>query len=120
LLNSIGGTSEADLQPGTWSHAIGKPSFAHAFSSHSQPVFDGTVVWSGWKDNRGGFVVEILHPDGMRSTYNHNSKLTVGPGDTVAKGETVALVGSTGWSSGPHLDLRIWMYDRLVDPLRFY
>jgi murein DD-endopeptidase MepM/ murein hydrolase activator NlpD len=83
-------------------------------------IAEGTVVWSGWKDNGGGFVVEILHPDGMRSTYNHNSKLTVGPGDKVAKGETVALVGSTGWSTGPHLDLRIWMYGRLVDPLRFY
>jgi murein DD-endopeptidase MepM/ murein hydrolase activator NlpD len=83
-------------------------------------IAEGTVVWSGWKDNGGGFVVEILHPDGMRSTYNHNSKLAVGPGDKVAKGETVALVGSTGWSTGPHLDLRIWMYGRLVDPLRFY
>jgi murein DD-endopeptidase MepM/ murein hydrolase activator NlpD len=83
-------------------------------------IADGTVTWSGWKDNGGGFVVEISHPDGMRSTYNHNSKLAVGPGDKVAQGETIALVGSTGWSTGPHLDLRIWMYGRLVDPLRFY
>jgi murein DD-endopeptidase MepM/ murein hydrolase activator NlpD len=93
-----------------------RPRLLIAFSARLRR--DGCLV--RWKDNRGGFVVEILHPDGMRSTYNHNSKLTVGPGDTVAKGETVALVGSTGWSSGPHLDLRIWMYDRLVDPLRFY
>jgi murein DD-endopeptidase MepM/ murein hydrolase activator NlpD len=83
-------------------------------------IAGGTVVWSGWKNNGGGFVIEIEHPDGMRSTYNHNSKLIVGPGDKVAQGETIALVGSTGWSTGPHLDLRIWMYGRLVDPLRFY
>jgi murein DD-endopeptidase MepM/ murein hydrolase activator NlpD len=83
-------------------------------------IADGTVVWSGWKDNGGGFVVEVAHPDGMRSTYNHNSKLIVAPGDEVAQGETIALVGSTGWSTGPHLDLRVWMNGRLVDPLRFY
>lgn len=80
----------------------------------------GTVVWAGWKRNGGGYVVEIAHPNGMRSTYNHNSKLKVRRGDKVAKGETVALVGSTGYSTGPHLDIRISMGGRLVDPLRVY
>ena len=83
-------------------------------------IAGGTVVWSGWKNNGGGYVVEIEHPDGMRSTYNHNSKLTVERGDTVDQGDTIALVGSTGNSTGPHLDLRIRMGGRLVDPLRFY
>ncbi|MBI3745749.1 MAG: peptidoglycan DD-metalloendopeptidase family protein [Chloroflexi bacterium] len=83
-------------------------------------IAGGTVVWAGWRDNGGGYVVEIEHPNGMRSTYNHNSKLTVKRGDEVAQGETIALVGSTGWSTGPHLDLRINMGGRLIDPLRFY
>lgn len=83
-------------------------------------IADGTVVWSGWKDNGGGYVVEIEHPDGMRSTYNHNSDVTVERGDKVAQGDTIARVGSTGWSTGSHLDLRIRMGGRLVDPLRFY
>jgi murein DD-endopeptidase MepM/ murein hydrolase activator NlpD len=83
-------------------------------------IAGGTIVWSGWKNNGGGYVVEIAHPDGMRSTYNHNSKLTVSRGDEVAQGETIALVGSTGWSTGPHLDLRIRMGGRLVDPLGVY
>ena len=83
-------------------------------------IADGTVMWSGWKNNGGGYVVEIVHPDGMRSTYNHNSKVTVARGDEVAQGDTIALVGSTGWSTGPHLDLRIRMGGRLVDPLRVY
>jgi murein DD-endopeptidase MepM/ murein hydrolase activator NlpD len=83
-------------------------------------IAGGTVVWSGWKDNGGGYVVEIDHPNGMRSTYNHNSNLTVDRGDRVDQGDTIALVGSTGWSTGPHLDLRISMGGRLVDPLRFY
>ncbi|MES2210607.1 MAG: peptidoglycan DD-metalloendopeptidase family protein [Chloroflexota bacterium] len=83
-------------------------------------VADGTVVWAGWKNNGGGYVVVIEHPDGMRSTYNHNSKVTVGKGDQVAQGATIALVGSTGWSTGPHLDLRIEMGGRFIDPLRVY
>lgn len=83
-------------------------------------IAGGTVVWSGWRDNGGGYVVEILHPNGMRSTYNHNSKLTVERGDKVDQGDTIALVGSTGWSSGPHLDVRIKMGGRLVDPLDLF
>lgn len=83
-------------------------------------IADGTVVWAGWKNNGGGYVVEIEHPSGMRSTYNHNSKLTVERGDRVAQGDTIALVGSTGNSTGPHLDLRIRMGGRLVDPLEVY
>jgi murein DD-endopeptidase MepM/ murein hydrolase activator NlpD len=80
-------------------------------------VAGGTVVWAGWKDNGGGYVVEIEHPDGMRSTYNHNSKVTVERGDKVAQGDTIALVGATGRATGPHLDFRVWMGGRLVDPL---
>lgn len=83
-------------------------------------IAGGTVVWSGWMDNGGGYVVEIEHPDGMRSTYNHNSKVTVERGDKIAQGDTIALVGSTGRSTGPHLDLRIRMGGRLVDPLDIY
>ena len=79
----------------------------------------GTVVWAGWKNNGGGYVVEVAHPNGMRSIYNHNSKLTVRRGDRVARGETIARVGSTGNSTGPHLDIRIWMAGRLVNPLRY-
>lgn len=83
-------------------------------------IAGGTVVWSGWKDNGGGYVVEIEHPNGMRSTYNHNSKLTVQRGDRVNQGDTIARVGSTGWSTGPHLDIRIRMGGRLVDPLGLF
>lgn len=83
-------------------------------------IAGGTVVWAGWKNNGGGYVVVVEHPDGMRSTYNHTSKVTVGKGDEVAQGATIALVGSTGWSTGPHLDLRIEMGGRFIDPLRVY
>jgi murein DD-endopeptidase MepM/ murein hydrolase activator NlpD len=80
-------------------------------------VAAGTVTWAGWKDNGGGYVVVIRHPDGMLSTYNHNSKLLVRVGDAVAAGQAIARVGSTGWATGPHLDFRIEMGGRSVDPL---
>ncbi|MBF6606315.1 MAG: M23 family metallopeptidase [Chloroflexi bacterium] len=56
----------------------------------------------------------------MCSTYNHNSKVTVERGDKVVGGETIAFIGSTGWSTGPHLDLRIRMDGGLVAPLGLY
>ena len=80
-------------------------------------VAAGTVTWAGWKTNGGGYVVEIRHLDGMVSTYNHNREVTVLVGRVVAGGEQIAAVGATGWATGPHLDLRIDMGGRLVDPL---
>lgn len=78
----------------------------------------GTVVWAGWKTNGGGYVVVIDHPDGMTSTYNHNQGVDVSAGQVVATGEVIARVGATGWATGPHLDLRIEIGGRLIDPLR--
>lgn len=83
-------------------------------------IADGTVAWAGWRNNGGGYVVILEHPDGMTSEYNHNSRVVVAKGDRVAQGDTIALVGSTGNSTGPHLDLRIEMGGRLIDPLDLY
>jgi len=81
-------------------------------------IAGGTVVYAGWRNNGGGYVVEIRHPNGMISTYNHNREVTVSVGQVVATGELVARVGSTGNSTGPHLDLRVEMGGKLVNPLR--
>ncbi|MHB8961156.1 MAG: peptidoglycan DD-metalloendopeptidase family protein, partial [Candidatus Limnocylindrales bacterium] len=83
-------------------------------------VAAGVVTWAGWKDNGGGFVVVVRHPDGMVSTYNHNRRLLVTAGQRVVGGEQIAQVGSTGNSTGPHLDLRIEMGGRFVNPLSLY
>ncbi|WP_331547836.1 M23 family metallopeptidase [Propionicimonas sp.] len=80
----------------------------------------GTVVFAGWKNNGGGYVVVLRHPDGMRSTYNHNQSVTVAVGARVVAGQRIARLGSTGRSTGPHLDLRIEMGGRFVNPLRLY
>lgn len=81
-------------------------------------IASGTVTWAGWKTNGGGYVVVVRHRDGMVSTYNHNRRVLVRRGQAVAAGQRIAEVGATGRATGPHLDLRIKMGDRLVDPLR--
>lgn len=80
-------------------------------------IASGTVAWAGWKNNGGGYVVVIHHPDGMTSTYNHNRAVAVRRGEQVAAGQRIASVGATGLATGPHLDLRIEMGGRLVNPL---
>lgn len=81
-------------------------------------IADGTVTFAGWKNNGGGYVVEVRHPNGMTSTYNHNREITVTVGQDVVAGEQIASVGSTGNSTGPHLDLRVEMGGRLLNPLQ--
>jgi LysM repeat protein len=81
-------------------------------------IAGGTVTWAGWKNNGGGYVVVIRHADGMISTYNHNLRVLVRRGQVVSAGQQVAKVGASGWATGPHLDLRIKMGGRLLDPLR--
>lgn len=67
----------------------------------------GRVVESG---SRGGYgnLVTIQHADGMVSMYGHNAQLEVRAGDQVEAGQTVALSGSTGRSTGPHVHFELW------------
>lgn len=76
----------------------------------------GKVIKAGNMGNFGlGIVLE--HSGGVTSWYGHNSKLLVRVGDLVYQGQTIAQVGRTGWSTGPHLDFRIKIGDQTVDPL---
>jgi len=68
---------------------------------------DGVVVSAGW--NRGGYgnLVDIRHPDGTLTRYAHNSKIIVSKGQQVEQGQKISLMGSTGFSTGPHLHFEI-------------
>ena len=67
---------------------------------------DGIVTHAGWM--RGyGYLVEISHSDGASTRYAHNSKLLVRKGQLVPQGATIAKMGSTGRSTGPHLHFEI-------------
>ncbi len=76
----------------------------------------GQVIEVGKRGNYGLAVV-IEHSGGVTTWYGHNSKVLVGVGDSVKQGQSIALVGQTGLSTGPHLDFRIKIGDQTVDPL---
>jgi murein DD-endopeptidase MepM/ murein hydrolase activator NlpD len=68
---------------------------------------EGTVEKAGWNSGGYGKLVEIRHPDGSLTRYAHNSKILVQPGQQVNQGSTIALMGTTGHSTGPHSHFEI-------------
>jgi murein DD-endopeptidase MepM/ murein hydrolase activator NlpD len=75
----------------------------------------GEVAEAGIDDEYGLFV-RLTHPDGFESMYGHASRLLVATGDTVLAGEVIALSGSTGRSTAPHLHFEIRRDGRAIDP----
>jgi murein DD-endopeptidase MepM/ murein hydrolase activator NlpD len=76
----------------------------------------GGVVSETGEDPEYGMFVVLDHPDGYQSLYGHASRLLVAVSDTVSAGEVIALSGSTGRSTGPHLHFEIRVGGRAVDP----
>ena len=79
---------------------------------------DGVVTNSGWQAGYG-WTVEIEHALGFSTRYGHNSKLLVRKGDEVSAGDVIALSGSSGRSTGPHVHYEILLSDVRVDPLKY-
>jgi len=67
----------------------------------------GRVSYAGWHNGGYGYLVEIIHDDGSKTLYGHNSRVMVRVGQTVAQGTKIAAMGSTGRSTGPHLHFEI-------------
>lgn len=79
---------------------------------------NGTVVKASWSGGYGN-MIEIEHAPGLTTRYGHLSKLEVNEGDTVTRGQLIALVGSTGRSTGPHLHYELRLNDKPINPRRF-
>lgn len=77
---------------------------------------EGTVVWAGWKDNGGGFVVDIDH-GGTLTTYNHLGSIWVSPGQWVGRSQQIGAIGMTGLATGCHLHFGVLIDNVWVNPL---
>ncbi len=92
-----------------WATPTGTPVYASC---------GGTVAKAGWGSGYG-YVVYINHEDGRQTRYGHLSKVLVSAGQTVKQGDRIALSGSTGISTGPHLHFEILINGTQVNPLDY-
>lgn len=113
---AIGGLTKAGLHNGIDIAApLGYPIRAAAA---------GTVVYVGYGSAQyglSGWVIAIDHGDGVVTSYNHMSQagVLVAPGDQVREGRIIALVGSEGRSTGPHLHFGVYLNGTAVDPVPY-
>lgn len=92
------------------------------FGSWGTPIgaaASGTVVLAAWDDWGLGYHVIVDHGNGFRTTYAHLSEIWVAQGQWVNQGDAVGALGSTGYSTGPHLHFELWSGGIPVDPLAY-
>jgi len=78
----------------------------------------GVVSYAGYKDGYG-YVVEITHPTGYLTRYGHNSRNLVREGQTVQKGDSIAVIGSTGRSTGVHVHFEVERDGKTLNPMQY-
>jgi len=91
--------------------------FAASTGTPARTVGDGVVEFSGVQNGYGN-VIFIRHRNNTETVYAHLSKLMVQRGQTVSQGQTIGLVGSTGWATGPHLHFEVRVNGVQHDPMK--
>lgn len=86
-----------------------------SYGSSIYATNDGLVTFAGW-DSGHGNTVDLDHGSGVSSRYCHASQILVEEGQEVLAGQVIALVGSTGISTGPHLHYELYIDGERVDP----
>ncbi|MBQ4065513.1 MAG: peptidoglycan DD-metalloendopeptidase family protein [Clostridia bacterium] len=103
----------------------GKPQFHEGidipapYKTEIYCVAKGVVIETGSHYANGKYVL-VEHGSGIVTSYAHLSRIDVKKGDILEQGELVGLVGSTGWSTGNHLDLTVYVKGEAVDPVPFF
>ena len=80
---------------------------------------NGTVVTAEWYGNYGNCII-IDHGNGMQTLYAHMSGYAVSAGDIVSKGQTIGYLGATGWATGTHCHLEVFVDGARVDPANYF
>ena len=78
----------------------------------------GEVILAGWRNGFGNTIV-IYHGLGYSTLYAHLSRIEVSVGQNVESGDRIGAIGSTGWSTGPHLHFELRDEEKAIDPTRF-
>ena len=89
-----------------------------AYGTPVQVAATGKVIIAGWQRGYGN-VVYVDHGSGLSTRYGHLSEIDVSIGQTVTRGQTIGLVGSTGRSTGPHLHYEVRINNQPVDPRQY-
>lgn len=99
----------------TW-RAHNGTDFAATTGTPARTVGDGVVEFAGVQNGFGN-VVFVKHRNNMETVYAHLSKINVQAGQTVTQGQTIGLVGATGWATGPHLHFEVRINGVQQDPM---
>jgi murein DD-endopeptidase MepM/ murein hydrolase activator NlpD len=91
--------------------------FAVTTGTPARTVGDGVVEFSGVQNGYGN-VIFVKHGNNTETVYAHLSKVMVKRGQNVSQGQTIGLVGSTGWATGPHLHFEVRVGGVQRDPMR--
>lgn len=91
--------------------------YAAAIGSPIRAVGDGQIVYAGWNSQGYGNFVSIRHNSTFTTNYAHLSKIYVGYGQRVKQGDVIGTVGSTGFSTGPHLHFEMVKFGTKINPL---
>jgi murein DD-endopeptidase MepM/ murein hydrolase activator NlpD len=78
----------------------------------------GTVIYASWMGGYGNVII-VDHGDGLSTLYAHQSRLAVGNGARVSRGQIIGYIGSTGFSTGPHLHYEVRVNGNPVDPMGY-
>ena len=92
--------------------------FSAERGSEISSVATGVVTWSAQRSGYG-LMVEVNHGNGYSTRYGHADQLLVEVGEIVKKGQTIALVGDTGRTTGPHVHFEVFKNGRVVDPASY-
>ncbi len=115
ITSNFGG--RADPITGVWS-SHGGTDIAAPYGTPIVAANSGVVIFAGWHYSYGNYVI-IDHGGGIATLYAHCSKLLVTNGQAVSKGDRVALVGSTGYSTGNHLHFEVRINGVRTDAMKY-